>query len=143
VSDQILKLLIGGLLLVHGLGHGGALGALLWIRARPGSGTGDWAAARTWLMPRLPAETARTLASAFWIAALTGFVVAALSSWGVLLPVEVWRPVAVGSAVVSLSGVALFLGTWPIFNTVAALVVDVGVLVAVAIHWPPQSVFGG
>lgn len=143
MSDQMLKLLLGGVLLVHGLGHGGALGALLWIRYRPGSSAGDWTAARTWLMPELPGETATTLASAFWIASLVGFVVATVSFWGLLLPVDVWRPVAVGSAVVSLAGIVLFFGTWPAFNTAAALAVNVAVLVAVWIRWPPQSVFGG
>lgn len=143
MSDPMLKLLIGGVLLVHGLGHGGALGALLWIRYRPGSSTGDWDPARTWLMPSLPGETATTLASAFWIAALVGFVMAALSFWGLLLPVGVWQSVAVGSAVVSLLGIVLFLGTWPLFNTAAALAVNVAVLVAVWIRWPPQTVFGG
>lgn len=143
MSDQMLKLVIGGVLLVHGLGHGGALGALLWIRYRPRANSGDWAAARTWLMPSLPAETAATLASTFWIAALVGFVIAALSFWGLLLPVGVWQSVALGSAVVSLIGIVLFVGTWPVFNTMAALIVNVAVLVAVWIHWPPQSVFGG
>lgn len=143
MSDQMLKLVIGGVLLVHGLGHGGALGALLWIRYRPGANSGDWAAARTWLMPSLPVETAATLASTFWIAALVGFVIAALSFWGLLLPVGVWQSVALGSAVVSLIGIVLFVGTWPVFNTMAALIVNVAVLVAVWIHWPPQSVFGG
>lgn len=143
MSDEMLRLLIGGVLLVHGLGHGGALGALLWIRFRPGSSTGDWAAARTWLMPALPDETATTLASVFWIAALVGFVAAALSFWGFVVPADVWQPVAVGSAVVSMIGVVLFLGTWPMFNTIAALAVNVAVLIAVWIQWPPQSVFGG
>ncbi len=143
MSDQMLRLVIGGVLLVHGLGHGGALGALLWIRFRPRASTGDWAAARTWLMPSMPAETAATLASVFWIAALVGFVIAALSFWGVVLPTDVWRSVALGSAVVSMIGIVLFFGTWPAFNTVAALAVNVAVLVAVWLRWPPQSVFGG
>ncbi len=143
MSDQLLKLVVGGVLLVHGLGHGGALGALAWIRFRPGTSTGGWAAARTWLLPSLPAETATTLAGAFWIAALVGFVIAALSFWGVLLSVDLWRPVALGSAVVSLIGIVLFFGTWPAFNTVAALAVNIAVLVAVWIRWPPQSLFGG
>ena len=143
MSDQVLSLVVGGVLLVHGLGHGGALVALLWIRLRPNSNTGDWAAARTWLMPSLPAETATTLASFFWIASLLGFVVAALSFWGVALPTDIWRSVALGSAVVSMLGIGLFLGTWPAFNTMAALAVDVAVLVGVLIHWPPASVFGG
>lgn len=143
MSDQMLRLVIGGVLLVHGLGHGGALGALLWIRFRPGASTGDWAAARTWLMPALPAETATTLASTVWIAALAGFVMAALSFWGLVLPVDVWQPVALASAVISMIGVVLFFGTWPAFNTVAAVAVDVAVLIAVWLRWPPQSVFGG
>ena len=143
MSDDMLKLVIGGVLLVHGLGHGGALGALLWIRFRPHASTGDWAAARTWLMPSLPAETAATLASAFWIAALAGFVMAALSFWGVVLPTDVWRSVALASAVISMTGIVVFFGTWPAFNMVAAVAVNLAVLVAIWLRWPPQSVFGG
>ena len=60
-----------------------------------------------------------------------------------LLPAGVCRPVAVGSAVVSLAGIVLFIRTWPAFNTLAALAVNAAILVAVWIRWPPQSVFGG
>ena len=142
MSDQMLRLVIGAVLLVHALGHGGALGALLWIRLRPGTSTGDWAAARTWLMPALPAETASTLASAFWIAALAGFGMAALAFWGLVLPTGVWTSLALASAVVSTIGIVVFIGTWPVFNTLAALAVNVAVLVAVGGGWPPRSVFG-
>ena len=143
MSDEMLKLVIGGVLLVHGLGHGGALGALLWIRLRPQSGTGDWAAARTWLMPDMPAQTAATLASAFWIAALVGFAMAACSFWGIVLPTDAWQSVALGSAVISTIGIVMFFGTWPAFNMLAAMAVNLAVLVAVWIGWPPVSVFGG
>jgi len=143
VSDQTIKLIAAGVLLVHGLGHGGALGALAWIRLRPGTPTGDWLAARSWLVPSLPAATATTLASALWIVSLTGFVVAAMSFWGVLVPGEVWRPLGVAAALVSMAGIVLFFGTWPMFNTLAALGVNVAVLVAVLwLHWPPQATFG-
>jgi hypothetical protein len=142
MSDEMLKLVIGGVLLVHGLGHGGALGALLWIRLRPKSSSGDWSAARSWLMPALPAETATTLASAFWLAALAGFVIAALAFWGLVLPAGVWRSVALASAVVSMTGIVLFFGTWPAFNTVAATGVNLAVFIAIWLHWPPQSVLG-
>jgi len=47
MSDQTIKLIAAGVLLLHGLGHGGALGALAWIRLRPGTITGDWHAARS------------------------------------------------------------------------------------------------
>jgi len=143
MSDPMIKLLAGGVLLLHGLGHGGALGALAWIRLRPGTPTGDWLAARSWLVPSLPADTATTIASAFWIASLVGFVVAAMSFWGVLVPGEVWRPLGVAVALVSIAGIVLFFGTWPMFNTLAALGLNVAVLVALLwLYWPPQATFG-
>ena len=143
MSDPMIKLLAAGVLLLHGLGHGGALGALTWIRLRPGTPTGDWLAARSWLVPSLPADTATTIASAFWIASLVGFVVAAMSFWGVLVPGEVWRPLGVAVALVSIAGIVLFFGTWPMFNTLAALGLNVAVLVALLwLYWPPQATFG-
>ncbi len=143
MSDQMLKLVITGALALHGLGHGGALGALAWIRLRPGTPTGDWLAARSWLVPSLRADTATSLAGAFWIASLVGFVIAAMSFWGVILPDDVWRPLAVVSALVSIAGITCFFGTWPMFNTLAALGVNVAVLGAVLwLHWPPDAVLG-
>lgn len=144
MSDQTIKLIAAGVLLLHGLGHGGALGALAWIRLRPGTPTGAWHAAQSWLAPSLPADTATAVASAFWTASLAGFVVAAMSFWGVLVPDAVWRPVAVASAVTSIAGIALFFGTWPMFNTLAALAVNAAVLAAVLwLRWAPGVALGG
>ena len=64
MSDQTIKLIAAGVLLLHGLGHGGALAALAWIRLRPGTPTLDWHAAQSWLVPSLPGDTATTMASA-------------------------------------------------------------------------------
>jgi hypothetical protein len=37
----------------------------------------------------------------------------------------------------------LFIGTWPAFNTVAALGMDVAVLVALlGMRWPPETMLG-
>jgi hypothetical protein len=143
MSDQTIKLIAAGVLLLHGLGHGGALGALAWIRLRPAANTGDWQAARSWIIPSLPADTATTLASAFWIVALVGFVIAAMSFWGVVIPGSVWRPLAVASALVSIAGITFFFGTWPMFNTLAALAVNAAVLAAVLwLRWPSQALLG-
>ena len=131
MSDQMVKLIAAGVLLAHGLGHGGALGALAWIQLRPGTDTGAWHAARSWLAPSLSGETATTIAGAFWVASMVGFVIVAMSFWGVLLPEGVWRPLGVVSAVVSFVGIVLFFGNWPLFNTLAALGVNIAVLVAV------------
>jgi hypothetical protein len=143
MSDQIIKIVIAAVLLLHGLGHGGAIGALIWIGRKPGTDTGGWQAARSWLFPSLSAPAATTVASTFWVLSLIGFVAAAMSFWGILAPGEAWRPLAVASAIVSILGIALFLGTWPTFNTLAALGVNVAVLVTqLWLHWPPQAMFG-
>ena len=143
MSDQMLNWVVGGALLLHGLGHGGALIALAWVHFRPGADTGAWSGARAWAVPTWTADTATVIASGFWVVAMVGFVVAALSFWGVFVPVDWWRPVGVAAALVSIAGIVLFFGTWPMFNTLAALGVDVAVLVAVLwLHWPPQSTFG-
>jgi hypothetical protein len=143
MSDQTIKLIAAGILLLHGLGHGGAIGALAWIRFRPDGPTGDWHAARSWLVPSLAGDTATTVASAFWIVSLVGFVIAAMSFWGVVIPGNVWRPLAVASALVSIAGITFFFGTWPMFNTLAALAVNVAVLAAVLwLRWPSEAVLG-
>ena len=74
---------------------------------------------------------------------LIGFVIAAMSFWGVVVPGGVWRPLAVAAALVSATGIVLFFGTWPTFNTLAALGVNVAVLVAVLwLRWPSEAMLG-
>jgi hypothetical protein len=58
VSDQAVRVVWFGMLLVHGLGHFGAVAALAWLAARPGTATGAWTAARSWLVPSLAPGTA-------------------------------------------------------------------------------------
>ena len=140
MSDQTLRIVVAVAIALHGLGHGGALGALAWIAARPDSNTGAWTAARAWLLPSLPSRTATVIASTFWTVALVGFLAAVLSFLGVLLPGDAWQPLAIASAIVSTVGIVLFFGNWPLFNTVAALGVNVAVLVAlVAKVWVPPA----
>jgi hypothetical protein len=114
---------------LHGLGHGGALIALAWIAFRPGTVTGAWTTARSWLLPAMSSGTATAIASGFWAVSLVGFVAAALGMAGVAGPTDAWRFVAAVAAAFSLAGIALFLGTWPAFNTVAAIAVNIAILV--------------
>ena len=142
MSDQTIKIVVTAVLLLHGLAHGGALGALIWIKFRPEDASA-WQAARSWLFPSLPPATAIAVASIFWVLSLVGFVAAALSFWGILVPGDAWRQLAVASAIVSILGITLFLGTWPTFNTLAALAVNIAVLVTqLWLRWPPQAMFG-
>lgn len=143
MSEQIIKTVISAVILLHGLGHGGAIGALIWVEARPGADTGGWLAARSWLLPSLSAKNAKTLAIIFWAVSLMSFVAAVLSFLGILLPEALWRQISIGSAVVSTLGIALFLGTWPPFNTLAALGVNMGVFISqIWLRWPPEQIFG-
>jgi len=140
LSAQTIKLFIAGVLLLHGLGHVGALGALV-AQGRVVS-TGSWLRARSWLFPSLAASVATTVASIFWVLSI-GFVAAAMSFWGVLVPGDAWRQLALASSIVSALGIVLFFGTWPTFNTLAALAVNIAVLVTqLWLHWPPQAMFG-
>ncbi len=126
---QTIKLIIAGVLLLHGLGHTGALMATVVNWTQRGTPTGSWLPARSWLFPALAPPAAKTVASIFWILSTIGFVAAAMSFWGVVVPGDAWRQLALAAAVVSIPGITLFLGTWPTFNTLAALAVNIAVLV--------------
>lgn len=130
MDPQIIGAALPAVLLLHGLGHGGAIAALAWIAARPGDPTGGWHAARSWALPGLAPDAATAVACTFWALSLVGFVAAALALAGVAVPGDVLRPLALCAAIVSLVGIGLFLGTWPPFNTLAAVAVNVAVLVA-------------
>ncbi len=139
---ETIKILIAGALLLHGLGHTGALGALIWLMTI-GDNTGSWLPARSWLFPSLVPPAATTVASIFWVLSTIGFVAAATSFWGILVPGDAWRHLALASSVVSILGITLFLGTWPTFNTIAALAMNIAVLVTqLWLHWPSQAMFG-
>ena len=141
MSPQLIKILIAGVLMVHGLGHGGAIGALVYIaRGTPG---GKWQAARSWPFPGLSPQAPRVIAIIFWVLSLLGFVAAALSFWGILVPGDLWRPLALIFAFISFIGIALFWGTWPMFNTLAAQAVNLAVIITqLWMHWPPMDMFG-
>jgi len=140
MSPQLIKIIIAGILLLHGLGHGGAIGALIAIDR--GVPSGKWLEARSWLFPKLAPQAAKIIAITLWVLSLLGFVAAALSFWGVLLPGDFWRPLALIFAFISFVGIALFWGTWPMFNTLAAQAVNLAVTITqLWLHWPAKEMF--
>ena len=71
--------------------------------------------------------------------AIVGFTALAAMVMG-WLPAASFTPVAIVSSVVSLVGLLLFPVAFPTFSTIGALVVDLGVLVAVGwYHWLPSD----
>jgi hypothetical protein len=141
MSPQLIKVLIPVVLLLHGLGHGGAIGALIAIDR--GLASGKWLSARSWLFPKLNPQAAKAVAITFWVLSLLGFVAAALSFWGILIPGDIWRQLALITAFVSFAGIAIFWGRWPMFNTLAAQAVNLAVIITqLWLHWPPIEMFG-
>ena len=85
----------------------------------------------------------RNLSSILWVLAAAGFILSCLSFLGVVVPADWWRILAVAFALVSLLGLALFWGTWPAFNTIGALAMNVAILVTqLWLRWPPVDMFG-
>jgi hypothetical protein len=62
--------------------------------------------------------------------------------YGILVPANWWRPLAIVFAVISLVGLILFGRSWPIFNFIGASAMNIAVLVALFwLHWPPLNMF--
>jgi hypothetical protein len=127
MSTNIIRILIAGALFVHGVGH--TLGLFM--------------PARSWLMPNAGEPALRTLGRILWVLTAVGFILSCLGFLGVIVPSAWWRPLAVVFALVSLVGLGLFWGTWPAFNTIGALGMNVAILVTqLWLHWPPIDMFG-
>ncbi len=126
MSTTMLRLLIAGALLVHGIGHT----------------LGIWMPARSWLLPNIGEPTLRIVSNVLWVLTAAGFLAACLGFLGILVPGDWWGPLAVVFAFVSLFGLFLFWGTWPTFNTIGALSMNIAVLLTqLWLQWPPSSLF--
>lgn len=150
ISTGTLRVVVAAALLLHGVAHLVALGALV-LRTLEATPSASGPIAQSWLFPALAPRTVAAVGVPFWAASGGGFVLATLSFWGAVLPAGAWRPLAVSAAVISLVGIALCSGVWPgaasgaasVLDTAIAVVVDVAVLVALlGLHWPPPGLFG-
>lgn len=127
MSNQTIRVLIAGALFVHGVGH------LL----------GFWMPARSWLLPNVSESTLRIISGIIWILSAVGFLASTIAFWGIIVPGEWWRQLAVIFSIVSLVGLVLFFGTWPKFNTIGAFAMNIVILVTqLWLHWPPEAMFG-
>jgi hypothetical protein len=147
MSVPVVRIGIAGALGLHAIAHTIALAALL----RQALGPAPDVAARSWLFPDATPSIAAAVAIPFWLVAAVAFVLAAVSFWGVRVPFDGWRRFAVVGAVASITGVAIFLGTWPgspdafysLLNDGVALAMNAVVLGSqLWLHWPSPAVFG-
>lgn len=144
---SVLRIGIAGALALHAIAHTIALTALL----RQAFGPGPEFAARSWLLPNAQPTLAAAIAVPFWLLAAVAFATAALSFWGVAVPLVGWRQLAVIGAGTSLLGIAVLFGFWPgspdafyaLLNTAVAVGMNLVVLGSqLWLHWPPTALFG-
>jgi hypothetical protein len=126
MSIPMIRILIAGALLVHGIGHT----------------LGFWKPAHSMLFLKVSDQVLRLAGGIIWVLVAVGFVASAMSFFGVLAPANWWRPLAVVFAAISLVGLLLFGRSWPLFNFIGASGMNIIVLMALLwLHWPPFEMF--
>ena len=140
MSGTTLRIIIALVFFVHGVGHSMGIIPALGLSTVKG-----WSS-QSWLLTPILGDTAsRIISFVLFLAALIGFVAAALGLMGWLVPHDSWRTLAVISAVISLVAIALF---WNAFvalipNKVGAIAVDVATLVCLLVlNWPSEADLG-
>lgn len=140
MSTTTLRLIVAGVLVVHGLGH------ILGIMAALQMSTLEGWSSHSWLLTGLIGDGAsRAISFVLFLVAMLGSVGTALALMGWLVPHELWRPLAVISAVVSLVALTLFWQAFPSFfpNKLGAIVVDTAILVGILwVEWPTEAAVG-
>jgi hypothetical protein len=136
---MLLRILIGVLLILHGLIHGILAVIPNPDAAKPVAVTffSEWAS--PWLRGSLSGRALQAIAIVLAVIAGAGFIAAGLAMFGFLLPHDWWRALAIASSVLSLILCALFWNTYLIVGPVVA----VGIIVVVGIlQWPTEAALG-
>lgn len=116
----VLRIAIGVLLIIHGVAHVEI--TRVW---------GERESATSWLLGE-----ANTFGTVLSMVALAGFVLGGL---GVLIGLDVWRPLVVAAACVSLLTIGLF---WD-WKMVLGVAVNIAILVALLwAKWPGRDLVG-
>jgi len=140
MSPTTLRLIIGLVLLVHGIGH-----VMAFLPALNITSTDKWHH-RSWLLVPVIGDTAsRVISIILYGAAFIGFIAAALGLFGWLVPHDLWRSLAVVSAVISLIALALFWNSFASLfpNKIGAIAVNIAVLVCLLwLNWPTEADIG-
>ncbi len=129
----MIRLVFALVLLAHGIGHSmGPLQVLKVATVNPSWG-GD-----SWLLSGLAGTpAAQAVGIAAWSVSIVGFAALAMVVVG-WLPESWWAPLAIASSVVSIAGLLLFPGAFPMGSTVGCALVDIAVLAAVLwFRWTP------
>lgn len=129
----MLRLFIVLVLVAHGVGHS--------IGVAGGWGSNAWGGSgESWLLTPVLGRSSSVLEGLIWLIPAIGFVAA---GGALLAGLDAWRALALASSVVSLVAIALFPQQLPAFSTVAAVVVDLAVLIGLTVlQWPSTDAVG-
>lgn len=125
MSISTIRIIIGLVLIIHGIGH-----VMAFFPAFNWASSESWHY-RSWLLSRILGDTvSRIIVVVLFGAAMLGFIAAGLGVFGWLVPHDSWQILALVSAVVSLVALGFF---WNAFvalfpNKIGSIVVNVLVL---------------
>ena len=137
--NLIMKILIALFLIAHGLVHAGLAAAPDPNAAEEKPGAFFTSPERSWLLHQLSSAVVRWIGIILVALATLGFVLAGLGVFGVPGLSEIWRALAVASAVFSLLLLILFWHLW----LIVGVLIDIGILVALLwVDWPPVDLIG-
>ena len=139
MSDDALQIIIGVVLALHGLAH--SMGILVGAKLL---GNERWHSHSHLITGLIGDHTARSVAIAIWLVALLGFVGAGLGAMEILIPNEMWRPMAIFSALLSMVGLALFWGAFVhVVNKLIAIAINLAIIVLIIVlNWPSRNEYG-
>ena len=120
MSYEMMRYLIGGILIVHGIGHSG----------------GYWMFVKSWLSPTLVDRPIKWFFVVIWLIAMVGYFAAGI---GVYQLQGWWRTVAVAASVVSLMVSVLFIQGASFNAAVADAIILAALLWA---NWPTTEMIG-
>ena len=136
-----MKIIIGLFLIAHGLVHAGLAAAPNPDDPETKPGAFFTSPERSWFLPKvgLSSASVRWIGIVLVALATLGYVLSGLGVFGVLGLSEIWRTLAIASAVVSLLLLILFWHLWLIIG----VLIDVGILIALLwLDWPPIDLIG-
>ena len=99
MSTQTIQILITAVLALHGVAF--ARGAFTLFTQWLSRSNHGWLPLRFLLYPSLSAPATAAIAGIFWLLAAIGFLGSAMAFWGILVPGEIWRQLAIGGAIIS------------------------------------------
>ena len=130
----MLKILVGLVLLAHGLGHSMGILQVFKVATVNPQWHGD-----SWILSGAGPTVTQTVGVVLWGVALVGFTLAAAVVFG-WLPETYFAALAIVSAVASLAGIVFFPIAFPTFSTLGALAIDIVTLAAVIWYqWEPSD----